>query len=190
LKLANEQIERINSELEEKNAALIETNRALYGRSIIDGLTGLYNHLHINQMLEREIKIAKRHCHDLSVMMMDIDHFKGINDKHGHKTGDIVLAALAEIIKRDIRETDLVGRYGGEEFLIILPHTNSNSAYTIAERIRKSIEEYEFEGKDLKITISIGLTQYAGEDAASIIGKADELLYKVKRSGRNRVEVI
>lgn len=188
LRCANKEIERINQELELKNSILLDANDVLHSKSIRDSLTNLYNHVYTYQALEKEIETARIYNKHLCVMMLDIDHFKRVNDQYGHQTGDKVLAAISEIIRSNVRNTDIVGRYGGEEFMIILPGANIGEAAAIAERIRKNIEEYRMEEKDFKVTISVGLTQYSGQDTEMIISRADQLLYKVKESGRNRVE--
>lgn len=189
LKSANEKIEKMNQVLEETNQILMNTNANLHDKSIRDSLTNLYNHGHIYQTLENEIELIKTNNQFMSVMMLDIDHFKRINDKYGHQIGDEVLVAISDIIKKNIRSTDVIGRYGGEEFLVILPRTDVARASIIAERIRKSVEEFRMIDDNFKITVSIGLTQYEGNDASTIIKKADKLLYRGKENGRNRVEV-
>ncbi|MDD3365537.1 MAG: GGDEF domain-containing protein, partial [Syntrophomonas sp.] len=122
-------------------------------------------------------------------LMLDIDHFKKVNDSYGHQTGDQVLRTVADIIKSNLREVDLVGRYGGEEFLVILPHTDRNSGFQVAERIRRQIEGKSFTANGLKITISIGVSQYRNSEIGKFIELADELMYQAKTKGRNRVEM-
>jgi len=187
LKLANEEIEKINKELENRNTVLIKTNADLHNKSIRDSLTGLVNHQYTNQILEKEIEIAKHYGHDLSVMMLDIDHFKNINDKYGHQVGDEVLIEVSRTIKNSLKKTDIIGRYGGEEFFIILPKTNITDAIIVGERIRKSIELIDLMDKNAKVTISIGVVEYGEEDAAEVISKADKLMYRAKADGRNKV---
>lgn len=120
--------------------------------------------------------------------MFDIDFFKCINDTYGHQTGDVVLAEVASALKSAVRETDFLGRYGGEEFLVVLPETELEIALNIGERIRKNIEALSFSEKDLRVTISGGLKEFKQGDASDLIKEADELLYMAKRKGRNRVE--
>jgi diguanylate cyclase (GGDEF)-like protein/PAS domain S-box-containing protein len=166
---------------------LRKANDILREQAIRDGLTGLYNHKKSLEMLEAEIKRAKRYNNVLSVLMLDIDYFKKVNDQYGHQTGDDVLVIVSEIIQGNIRETDIAGRYGGEEFLIIFPHTNFEEAFNTAKRINKALKEHEFK-EGFKLTISGGLSEWQGENAAQLIHKADKLLYKAKNGGRDRIE--
>lgn len=187
LKLANKEIEKINEELGNKNATLIKTNSDLHNKSIRDSLTGVINHQYANQMLEKEIEIAKHYHHNLSVMMLDIDHFKSVNDQYGHQMGDQVLIEVSRTIENNLKKTDIIGRYGGEEFFIILPKTGINDAILVGERIRKSIGSIKLMNKSFNVTASIGVVEYGEEDAAEIISKADKLMYLAKRNGRNKV---
>jgi two-component system cell cycle response regulator len=159
-----------------------------------DSLTGLYNRRAILGKLRELINRANRYKEDFSLIMLDIDHFKRVNDRYGHLTGDEVLEKIAALIRRNIRDTDIAGRYGGEEFIIILPQTNLSSAWVIAERIRSIIEEAEMKdpaGNVVAITVSQGLSNWErGEDANSLISCADEALYKAKGKGRNRVQIL
>lgn len=166
---------------------LRKANDILREQAIRDGLTGLYNHKKSLEMLEAEIKRAKRYNNVLSVLMLDIDYFKKVNDQYGHQTGDDVLVIVSEIIQGNIRETDIAGRYGGEEFLIIFPHTNFEEAFNTAKRINKALKEHKFK-EGFKLTISGGLSEWQGENAAQLIHKADKLLYKAKNGGRDRIE--
>jgi diguanylate cyclase (GGDEF)-like protein len=158
-----------------------------------DSLTGLYNRQAILSKLRELINRAKRYKEDFSVSMLDIDHFKKVNDRYGHLTGDDVLEKIAALIRQNIRDTDIAGRYGGEEFIIILPQANLSSALVVAERIRNIIENAEMKdsaGNVFAITVSQGLSGWErGEDAYSLISRADEALYKAKANGRNRVEI-
>ena len=187
LKLAYEEIEKINKELEKKNDILIQTNNDLHHKSIRDSLTGLLNHQYTNQMLENEIEVAKHDAHHLSVMMLDIDHFKNINDQYGHQTGDQVLIEVSRLLENTLKKSDIIGRYGGEEFVIILPNTHIKDAVIIAEKVRESIALFELNDISSIVTVSIGVAEYAGENTAEIISKADKLMYCAKNSGRNRV---
>lgn len=166
---------------------LRKANEILKEQAITDGLTGLYNHKRSLELLETELKRAQRYPTQLSVLMMDIDYFKKVNDNHGHQVGDRVLIKVADIIRHNIRETDIAGRYGGEEFLIIFPNTSSQMALNTALRINKTVQEYRYE-EGFQITISGGLSDWKGENAAQLIKKADELLYKAKSDGRDRIE--
>ncbi|MEA3442929.1 MAG: diguanylate cyclase [Chloroflexota bacterium] len=157
-----------------------------------DALTGIYNRRAILRRLDEQISYAKRYGEDFSLLMLDIDYFKKVNDQYGHLTGDNVLEKFATLVQQNIRDTDTIGRYGGEEFIITLPHTSLSSALDIAERIRRTIEAAkmkDFEGKVFSITVSQGLSSYkAGEGKLSLIARADDALYRAKENGRNRVE--
>ncbi len=173
-----------------KNAQLHLKTRLL---AITDGLTGLYNHKFFQDNLESEILRTKRYNHYVSLIILDIDYFKKYNDTYGHVRGDNILKVLAGILKEKTREVDIVARYGGEEFVVILPETGKFKAQRIAERIRKSVEEYDFTAqgfkKGNKITVSIGCAVYP-DDAKTkrdLIENADKALYRAKESGRNKV---
>jgi two-component system cell cycle response regulator len=158
-----------------------------------DSLTGLYNRRTILGKLHELINRANRYKEDFSLIMLDIDYFKRVNDRYGHLTGDEVLEKIATLIHQNIRDTDIVGRYGGEEFIIILPKTDLSSAWVAAERIRGIIEKAEMKdsaGNVFAITVSQGLSGWErGEDAYYLISRADEALYKAKGKGRNRVQI-
>ncbi len=171
-----------------KKVLLYETVEAL---AITDGLTGLYTRRYFFERFDEELERSRRHGFKFSFLMIDIDDFKKCNDTYGHLVGDVVLKETAHIAKGSTREIDLVGRYGGEEFSIILPETDRTGALLVAERIRRKIEENVFKAYDekLKITASIGLAVYP-EDAQEIQNlteKADRALYKAKDSGKNIV---
>ena len=142
--------------------------------------------------LDGEIRRARRFKEELSLLMLDIDHFKKVNDQYGHLAGDDVLEELARLIRQNIRDVDAVGRYGGEEFIIILPKTDLSSALNVAERIRKAIEMAgikDSEGNVFSITVSQGLSSHEpGEDKHSLISRGDDALYVAKENGRNWVE--
>jgi len=154
-----------------------------------DGLTKLYNHNYMYDILDKEIIKSRYNNKSLSVFMLDIDDFKNVNDKYGHQVGDLVLKNISDILIANSRETDIVGRYGGEEILIVLPNTEIDGAKIIGERIRTSINNVMIEeAKDLKVSISGGIIQLNNEDAAKIVKKADMLLYQAKKFGKNRIE--
>ncbi|MCD5401755.1 sensor domain-containing diguanylate cyclase, partial [candidate division NPL-UPA2 bacterium] len=159
--------------------------------SIIDGLTGAFLRRHFRERLEEELQRSRQHRLPLSFLMADIDHFKEYNDKYGHLVGDAVLKDIAHLLEEGVREIDLVGRYGGEEFSLLLAETSKESALQVAERLRLSVEEHQFKAYDEvgKATISIGLATFPedAQEAESLIDKADRALYKAKQSGRNRV---
>ena len=161
--------------------------------SLLDELTGVYNKRALYRILDQEIKRAERFKHPLTIIMMDIDFFKVYNDKNGHVAGDILLKKLAKIVENKIRDVDTLARYGGEEFLVILPETSHNDAVKVAERIRKTIEQTKFKGREKqpkgKVTVSLGLATYYGKynDKTKLINSADKLLYQAKERGRNQL---
>ena len=159
--------------------------------SVLDGLTGLYNRRQFEIGLEQEYNRTKRHPSDFSLAILDIDFFKKVNDTYGHQYGDYVLKTVASLMKQAFRKTDLLYRYGGEELIMIMPETNTEGAIIPVQRLRRMIEEYDFDynGVKAKVTASIGLTMNYQEfnSPADILKSADEALYKAKESGRNRV---
>lgn len=161
--------------------------------SITDELTGLYNRRHFESNFEREFLRAKRYNSNLSVAIVDIDFFKQINDKYGHLTGDFVLREIAFILKDSLRKTDMVFRYGGEEFAILLTETDSEQSLIPLERLRKYIETKTFvkSGNSIKFTVSIGVSSNIIETNTpdELLELADKALYKAKNSGRNQVVV-
>ncbi|MGD2090694.1 MAG: diguanylate cyclase [Candidatus Aminicenantes bacterium] len=170
------------------NTELMKASLKLKEMAITDGLTQLYNHKHSYYKLEEEITRATRYGNRLAVIMLDIDHFKAINDTYGHQIGDTTLVAVSQLIKDNLRDIDHVGRYGGEEFIVILPQTGLDNAYITAQRIRRAIESARFHEGKIKMTVSGGVVEFKEESALILIGKADELLYKAKQNGRNRIE--
>ncbi|MDR6605596.1 GGDEF domain-containing protein [Pseudomonas synxantha] len=157
-----------------------------------DPLTGAGNRIAMDQTLQREIELSRRHLQPLSVLMLDIDHFKQVNDTHGHSTGDDVLKAVAASIKNQLRNVDMVFRYGGEEFLILLSNTCREAAAMVGERLRFAVqsEEYLADGHTIVLTVSIGCsTLLPGESAESLLRRADSALYVAKREGRNRLKM-
>lgn len=159
--------------------------------SVLDGLTGLYNRRQFEIGLEQEYNRTKRHPSDFSLAILDIDFFKKVNDTYGHQYGDYVLKTVANLMKQAFRKTDLLYRYGGEELIMIMPETNIEGAIIPVQRLRRMIEEYDFDYNGVKtnVTASIGLTMNYPEfnSPAELLKSADEALYKAKESGRNRV---
>ena len=167
-------------------------HEAIHNMAIQDGMTGIHNKRYFMEFLEREIAVCVRHSHPLTLVMFDVDHFKKINDGHGHLAGDAVLKDLAARIKPRIRREDLFARYGGEEFACVLPSTALPGGIVFAEHLRTLIEERAtvFDNQVIKFTISLGVTtlhRETGVDPESLIKRADENLYSAKRTGRNRV---
>jgi diguanylate cyclase (GGDEF)-like protein len=164
-------------------------------RATIDVLTGVANRRHFSETAEREIDRAKRYGNKLCVLMLDIDHFKNVNDTHGHAVGDEVLKVLPGVVTPLLRKLDFMGRLGGEEFAVILVETDADAAVVVAERVRKAIYAAEVRalGVHLHFTVSIGCTEICANDPAedlkAALERADEALYKAKESGRNRVVV-
>jgi diguanylate cyclase len=155
-----------------------------------DALTGLANRRGFDQETVRRHGEFQRSAHDLSLVMIDVDHFKKFNDVYGHQAGDRVLRGLAQVLLQEARESDLPARYGGEEFALVLPGTAIGEAEELAERVRQSVEARRFHcsGTDLHVTISLGVAQLCkDEDVAALIHRADEALYAAKKAGRNRV---
>lgn len=176
-----------------------EALRANYQQSvsmaITDGLTGLYNRHYLNVHLENTVRQCMASSKSLSLMIMDMDHFKQVNDSHGHDTGDAVLKQLSDIIVRTTRSSDLAARFGGEEFVVLMPETDQQAAQEAAERMRKAVESATFKipGSDatLQKTISIGVAylNFMGDNATDLLKRADQALYRAKNGGRNQVQV-
>ena len=143
------------------------------------------------ERLKEELSRAEQYNIDLAFIMVDLDHFKKCNDNFGHLVGDVVLKEVAGILKQNVREIDLVGRFGGEEFCILLPEANKADAYVVAERIRKAVEGYTIKAYDetLSITISMGISSFpeGSRGLDELIENADTALYEAKRQGRNRI---
>lgn len=155
--------------------------------SLTDELTGVYNRRAFNDFMHKNISRAKRHDEPLSILMLDIDYFKQVNDSYGHDMGDQVLIILVHLAKDHLREEDIFARWGGEEFIILLPQTNSNEALNLAERIRKNISDHDFPKIGL-VTVSIGHTELHTDDSSdTLLKRVDEALYQAKSGGRNNV---
>jgi diguanylate cyclase (GGDEF)-like protein len=184
---AYRELETGRHELTSMNDALTEANERLKRLATIDPLTGILNRRAIFEVLEKCVGSADRTGRDLSILMVDIDHFKQLNDMHGHIKGDIVLKSVANILKSASRMHDEVGRFGGEEFLVVLPDTGPEEAIAVAERIRREIQAHEDEG--LWVTVSAGVATYqiGFSSIEQFVDAADKALYESKRRGRNRV---
>lgn len=162
-----------------------------------DGLTGLYNHRHLQERLQQEIERSERYSRPLSVIMADLDHFKGFNDAFGHPRGDQLLIAVARTLKQLSRASDILARYGGEEFTLVLPETSASDAHVLAERVRQCVAALELGEPQptrgtigANATLSLGVASYAqGDSKETLIEAADAALYQAKHAGRNRVRV-
>jgi two-component system cell cycle response regulator len=168
----------------------LQYHEIVFRMAVTDGLTNLVNRKQLDTILSEEIPRARRHGRELSLLMLDIDNFKHINDVHGHLTGDSVLCGLAAILQKRLRPNDRLGRYGGEEFCAILPETPLNSAARFAEELRALVEAHAFmtENEELRLTISIGVSSLReGMHPEDLYRAADEMLYTAKRTGRNKV---
>ena len=171
-------------------AQLEENNKKLETLSITDPLTKLYNRKKIMKRINECMTYSNRYKTSLSITMIDLDHFKKVNDTYGHQAGDEVLVKVSEVLKSNIRETDIAGRYGGEEFIIIAPGINASQCCAMMNKILELTRNLTFKfDTDYKITFSAGIKEYQGETVDTLISKADKQLYKVKESGRNRVEI-
>ena len=206
--LPSEVLDEIQQNIEEiiRNFPVPETNKLdvikkinfMYSHtrylSLTDALTGLYNRRHLDANLEREFLRSKRYHNNLSIAVIDIDFFKKVNDTYGHLCGDYVLKEVAYMILDTLRKTDMVFRYGGEEFVALLTETPLEKALIPLERLRKRIEKYPFEYNDNKfqVTISIGVnsTESGVETAGEFLDGADKALYLAKNNGRNNVKTI
>lgn len=161
--------------------------------SVTDELTGLFNRRHFAVNFEREFLRAKRYKSELSIAVIDVDFFKKVNDTHGHSCGDYVLKEIAFMALETFRKTDMVFRYGGEEFVVILTETPMDGALIPLERLRRAVEEYPFShhGENLKVTISVGTVSFNDEiqSADEFFDYADKALYEAKENGRNQIKI-
>ncbi|MDX1348446.1 MAG: diguanylate cyclase [Thiomicrorhabdus chilensis] len=206
-KIAQLELERQNQLLEEDNLTLenlvqqrtlelSELNQKLQNQienvqynASHDVLTGIYNRRCFEERLQKEIERAKRYCHSLCIILIDIDDFKLFNDRYGHKQGDLILKKVAELLDLHLRENDTLARWGGEEFVIILPETDKLSAIEKAESLRRLVAAARFKN-DSKITCSFGVTAFMeGDCADSIFSRTDKALYRAKNKSRNNVQV-
>lgn len=183
---------RINTHLtlrqktQELEKALVEIEEL----AVTDPLTKVYNRLRFNILIEQQILTSERYNTPLSIIFVDIDHFKSINDTYGHLIGDEVLIKMAELIKSKLRNADIFARWGGEEFVMLLPETDVKGASLLAKKLKEAITSTLFPTVE-KVTASLGVTQYGkDEKKEEFIHRADEAMYQAKRNGRNRVEVI
>jgi len=191
INIYSKELDELNSSLEKKvekrTEELLDSNEKLKHLSITDTLTKLYNRMKLEETLNEQLRLANRYKTPFGVIIIDIDYFKEVNDTYGHQAGDQVLFEIANILQAKTRETDIVGRWGGEEFLIVSPKTDLKGLTQLAKTLRSSIEEYEFKIVKRK-TASFGVTQYKlDENIDAMIDRADDALYKAKKAGRNKV---
>lgn len=186
---------RIHTKLKLLQDELREMNAQLEALSVTDALTGLANRRRLMTRLDEEVQRARRYKTPLSVVMIDIDHFKDVNDTHGHAMGDMVLRNIGAMLKASVRATDLAARYGGEELTLILAHTDGPGAVQVAENLREKFAELEhtLDGVTIRKTVSMGVSSRDGQGevptSEDLLKVADEALYRAKQGGRNRVEV-
>jgi diguanylate cyclase (GGDEF)-like protein len=177
--------------------ALGRRNDRLSDLSIKDGLTGVYNHRYLQEQLAHEVERSDRYAIPVTCLLIDIDDFKNVNDQYGHLSGDAVLGEVARVIRNGVRKIDIVGRYGGEEFLVIMPDTDTQAAEPIARRIVTMMREHAFVLAgflSLRVTVSIGLATYPFlEDGVksknALLSAADQAMYRAKRSGKNKTVI-
>jgi diguanylate cyclase (GGDEF)-like protein len=195
---AEEKLQKASDHLEEevmnRTAELKKAKDKLQQLSITDGLSGLYNYRYLIHLLESEFRRANRYNRTLALLLMDIDHFKNLNDTYGHLCGDYVIKTLAKILKSNVRGTDVVARYGGDELAVMLIETNTKSALEVAEKLKKEIESHPFQwqAKQLDVNLSIGLATAPApgiQDVSDLVEAADRALYQAKKAGRNTVIV-
>jgi diguanylate cyclase (GGDEF)-like protein len=172
------------------NAILLKRAEAL---SVTDDLTSLYNSRYLNQVLRRETKRASRNGRPLSLLFIDLDGFKAVNDSHGHLSGSRALVEAAAVIRGSARETDVVARFGGDEFALILPDTGADGAYSVGERIRERLAAHQFlaaDGLNLRLTASVGVATLpdAATSAEELMQAADAAMYRVKDGGKNGIQ--
>lgn len=185
-------IKRLQDEVDQKNRELELANKRLRKLSITDGLTNLFNHRHIHELLHEEFERTRRSGEPMAVVMLDLDRFKQVNDTFGHPTGDVILYETARILRETAREIDMVGRYGGEEFIVLLPGADEEAATQFAERVRNAVATHRFrdEANEVRMTISGGVSSFPDRDIDHpdvLIKRADQALYSAKESGRDRI---
>ncbi|MBW2058500.1 MAG: diguanylate cyclase [Deltaproteobacteria bacterium] len=198
LEMSEEDLEKIKhlykeigNELNTTSEKLRKAKDQLEVLAVTDGLTEVYNHRYFMDQIHEKFEEARKRSSPLSLLMIDIDHFKAFNDTHGHLTGDLVLKNIAQVLKSNCRKTDIVARYGGEEFAVIMPNTDFRRAQTAAQRIRNAVESRPLpNGRKIErvtVSIGIGITEKNVESADTLISMADKALYRAKSEGRNRV---
>jgi diguanylate cyclase (GGDEF)-like protein len=188
ISMINNQLANMTRELNKKNIALEKANARINKLLRSDPLTGIANRLYFQEYYQKMQAYAVRHQSPLSLVMADIDHFKMVNDQHGHQVGDLVLVEFAKLLEINCREEDLPVRFGGEEFCVLLAAANAEQAYSQAERMRSQVEAAAIGELQLKITASFGIaTLSEGDSLDNLLKRADDALYRAKNSGRNKV---
>ena len=189
----NEKLLQMNADLEAlvtmRTQELVEKNQQLEILSVTDKLTGLFNRRKLDEAIEKELELSARYGVELALILVDIDHFKHVNDSYGHAAGDMVLAGVADVLRTCTRDTDAIGRLGGEEFVVLCRRSSRDGAIAAAENLRIAIAGHAFPGAG-PLTASFGVAAYRnGDSRDSLLERADAALYSAKRNGRNRVEV-
>ena len=193
----NRELSMLNENLEsivvERTRKLEQKNLELRELAVRDSLTGLFNHSTTIELLEQLLQQSKRYHFSIAAIMLDLDHFKSINDGYGHPTGDLVIEAVADVLKQSARSSDIVGRYGGEEFLIVLAHADESAAREYGERLLQRLRTVRVKGFDRPLTASAGISITGPANrvimTAEIIARADDALYESKRNGRDCLTV-
>ncbi|MCB1959050.1 MAG: diguanylate cyclase [Rhodocyclaceae bacterium] len=181
---------QVIGEMGEDRLAKLEANKQLAVMATTDSLTGIPNRAHFIEKAKHHLQLAARNGSPLTLLMMDLDHFKDINDAHGHQAGDAVLQAFAAFVRTLVRKSDVFGRVGGEEFCVVLQNTDEKGGAIFAERLRRGVEALRvpFNGQRIGVTVSIGLARLDGDDNfQSLFSKADQAMYRAKAQGRNRM---
>lgn len=183
------EISSLNMHLERERQALAEANQRLEQLAHFDPLTNVWNRYRIEEAINAEMVAAKRYAAAFALLLFDVDNFKQINDTHGHSVGDDVLVALARLVESSLRGCDRLGRWGGEEFIVLATHSDVDAVMGLAERLRSLVAELPIVGLELSITVSIGVAVWQpGDSCKTIISRADDAMYRAKHGGRNRVE--
>ena len=183
-----EEIEALKHQLQQLNDELEAKNKEIHCLTVTDPLTGLYNRVRLNEILDHEKNRFDRYSHPFAVVLVDIDHFRQVNDNHGQEVGNRILVELAGLLKEYSRKVDAVSRWSGEEFLIVLPESDQDGAYLMAENLREKIEDHDFTGVP-GITASFGVDVFKENDEVDdLLSRVGAALENAKQNGRNRVE--